>query len=39
MKLKNFLLMVMILIFLGGPVSCGKKGPPVPPMNTDKQEK
>jgi predicted small lipoprotein YifL len=32
MKLITFILLFMILAFLGSQVSCGKKGPPVPPL-------
>jgi predicted small lipoprotein YifL len=31
MKLRTFILLFMILAFLGTQVGCGKKGPPVPP--------
>ena len=38
MKLRTFILLFMILVFLGTQVGCGKKGPPVPPL-IDKPEK
>ncbi len=34
MKLRTFLLLLMILIFMGTQVGCGKKGPPVPPVDS-----
>jgi len=37
MKLRTFILLFMILAFLGTQVGCGKKGPPVPPL-IDKAE-
>ena len=38
MKIRTYLLLFMILAFLGTQVGCGKKAPPVPPLN-DKPEK
>ena len=41
MKLRTFLLLLMILAFMGTQVGCGKKAPPVPPIPplSDKPEK
>ena len=42
MKLRTFLLLLMILAIMGTQVGCGKKGPPVPPPDSpisDKPEK
>jgi predicted small lipoprotein YifL len=33
MKIKNYILLFMILTFLVTQVGCGKKAPPVPPLN------
>jgi hypothetical protein len=38
MKISNYIILLMILAFLGAQVCCGKKAPPVPPLN-DKPEK
>ncbi len=34
MKLRTIVLLLIILVFPGGVVGCGKKGPPAPPPNT-----
>ncbi len=39
MKLKTVLLLLMFMLVFGSQVGCGKKGPPVPPLETDKPEK
>ncbi len=38
MKLKTFLFLLMILAVFSIQVGCGKKGPPVPPLEIDKPE-
>lgn len=38
MKLRTFVLLLMIMAFMVTQVGCGKKGPPVPPL-IDEPEK
>ena len=38
MKIKTYIFLFIILALLGTQVGCGKKAPPVPPLN-DKPEK
>jgi hypothetical protein len=38
MKIRTYIILFMILAYLGTQFGCGKKAPPVPPLN-DKTEK